>query len=412
MDDGNKRLAVGFRQLSSIKEQATPKARIAIVHYGLGFGGSESPVLWTLQALRHEYDVTLITTGSIDLSALNAYYGTRLASQDFSTRYTPLPVGLRNTSKFVGLKASFFHRYVQTMAGNYDVMISCYGPMDFGRRGIQMIADFSFADELRYSLHPGVRSWKQWWYGRSALRQLYLGACGMINGAKPGGWERNLSLANSNWSANLLHEKFGVDSQTLYPPVETDFPQVDFAERHHGFVCLGRISAEKRVDASIEILACVRDRGHDIHLHILGGVDDSPYGVRVKSLAGQYKDWVFLEGWAVGDVKKQLLAGHRYGIHGRENEPFGIAVGEMVNAGCIVFVPNGGGQVEIVDHPSLVFRDDADAVNKIDAVLKNTDEQEQLRAYLRQKASRFAPESFEAQMRQVVKNFLQAAIGN
>ncbi len=261
-------------------------------------------------------------------------------------------------------------------------------------------------------LHPGVGSWKQWWYGRSPLRQLYLGACGMINGAKPEGWKRNLNLANSDWSANLLREKFGIDSQTLYPPVEADFPQVDFASRHHGFVCLGRISAEKRVDAIIEILARVRERGHDVHLHVLGGFDDSPYSVRVKSLAGQYKDWIFLEGWAVGEDKKQLLAGHRFGIHGRENEPFGIAVGEMVNAGCIVFVPNGGGQVEIVNHPSLIFRDDADAVDKIDAVLENAADQDTLANHLRQKAGRFAPRAFEAQMREIVKNFLKGTSGN
>jgi glycosyltransferase involved in cell wall biosynthesis len=390
-----------------MKEQASPKAKIAIVHPEMGLGGSESPVLWTLEALKKDYDVTLITTGKIDLARLNTYYGTGLASEDFSVQNPPLPMGLRSTGKFVGLKGSFFQRYVRRVAADFDVMISCYGPMDFGRPGIQMIADFSFVDELRFSLHPGVRSWKQWWYGRSPLRQLYLTTCGIVNGASPGGWKRNLNLANSDWSAKLLRERFGVESQTLYPPVEKDFPLIDFAKRDSGFVCLGRISAEKRVDAIVEILSRVRQRGHDIHLHVLGGVDDSPYGARVKSLAEQNREWVFLEGWAIGEGKKKLLSSHRYGIHARENEPFGIAVGEMVNAGCIVFVPNGGGQVEIVDHPALVFRDDADAVDKIDAVLKSSAEQEKLRDHLRQSANRFAPEAFQAQIQHVVRDFLK-----
>jgi glycosyltransferase involved in cell wall biosynthesis len=130
----------------------------------------------------------------------------------------------------------------------------------------------------------------------------------------------------------------------------------------------------------------------------------------VKKLAHRNKDWVILEGWAVGQRKKELLAGHRYGIHGRENEPFGIAVGEMVNAGCIVFVPNGGGQVEIVDHPALVFKDEADAVEKIAAVLTSNAEQETLRNHLRQSANRFSTESFQAQMRQVVEDFLKERI--
>lgn len=383
------------------------KARVAVVHPGMGLGGSESPVLWTLEALKKDYDVTLITTGKIDLARLNTYYGTSLVTDDFSIQYAPLPMGLRSTAKFVGLKGSFFQRYVRRVASEFDVLISCYGPMDFGRRGIQMIADFAFVEEWRFSLHPGVRSWNRWWYGRSPIRRVYLTLCAMVSGASADGWKRNLTLANSDWSANLMRQKFGVESQTLYPPVEDDFPQVPFSERENGFICLGRISPEKRVDAIIEILSRVRQRGHNIHLHILGGLDDSPYGTMVKSLADQNRDWVFLEGWAIGDGKKKLLASHRYGIHGRENEPFGIAVGEMVNAGCIVFVPKGGGQVEIVNHPALVFQDDADAMDKIDAVLRSNAEQENLCQHLRQSANRFSPASFQAQIHQAVKDFLK-----
>ncbi|HXW16309.1 MAG TPA: glycosyltransferase family 4 protein [Terriglobia bacterium] len=387
-----------------------PVAQVAVTHPGLGFGGSEAPVLRTIEALKGDGDVTLITTGEVDLARLNAYYGTNLAPEDFSIRRAPLPVGLRNTTKFAGLKGSFFQRYVRRVASEFDLLISCYGPMDFGRRGMQMIADFAFVEEWRFSLHPGVHSWKRWWYGSSPIRRVYMTACAMVSGASPDGWKRNLTLANSDWSANLMRQKYGVESQTLYPPVEDDFPQAPFSDRENGFVSLGRISPEKRVDAIVGILSRVRERGHSIHLHILGGVDDSPYGATVKRLADQNRDWVFLEGWAIGEGKKHLLSTHRYGIHGRQNEPFGIAVGEMVNAGCIVFVPNGGGQVEIVNHPALVFNDEADAVDKIEAVLKSSVEQENLRHHLRQSARRFSPESFQTQIRQVVKDFLKEGV--
>jgi len=166
------------------------------------------------------------------------------------------------------------------------------------------------------------------------------------------------------------------------------------------------------VDAVISILSRVRQRGHDIHLHILGGADDSPYGLRIKSLAEQNRDWVFLEGWAVGEGKKKLLAGHKYGIHGRENEPFGIAVAEMVNAGCMVFVPKGGGQVEIVDNPALIFHDDADAVDKIDTILKLPQEPGKLLGSGMQHQNRFSSQNFVVQIQQIVKKFLQEEKGN
>jgi glycosyltransferase involved in cell wall biosynthesis len=82
----------------------------------------------------------------------------------------------------------------------------------------------------------------------------------------------------------------------------------------------------------------------------------------------------------------------------------------MVLAGWIVFVPNGGGQVEIVNHPGLIFEDEAVASEKIDAVLASKAEQESLRDRLRQGAHRFSEESFQAQIRQVVKGFLKERI--
>jgi len=358
-------------------------------------------------ALKGDYDVTLISADDVNLSRLNAFCGTTLAPGDFSIQLAPRPLGLRNTSKFAGLKGSFLERYVRRIAPEFDVLISCYGPMDFGRRGIQMIADFSFVEEWRFSLHPGVRSWKRWWYGRSPVRWVYMAVRALVSPSNPEGWRRNVTLSNSDWTASLMRQKYAMESQTLYPPVDRAFPQIPFAERENGFVCLGRISAEKRVDAIIEILSRVRQRGHNVHLHILGGFDESPYARMVKVLADRNRDWVSREGWAIGDRKKQLLACHRYGIHGRENEPFGIAVGEMVNAGCIVFVPNGGGQVEIVNHPALVFRDEADAVHKIEAVLDHDAEQMNLRHHLQQHANRFSVESFQKQIQKAVEEFLE-----
>jgi glycosyltransferase involved in cell wall biosynthesis len=381
-------------------------ASVAVIHPGLGYGGSEAPVMWTLAALKGDYDLTLISTGELDLARLNAYYGTALDAQDFTYQRARLPLRLRNTVKFAALTGSFFQRFVRRMAPQFDVLINCYGPLDCGRRGIQMIADFSFVEEWRFSLNPSLRSWKRWWYGSSPLRRLYLALCARVYPFNPASWKQNVTLANSAWTAGRLQEKYGLESQVLYPPVESDFPLVPFEERDNGFVCLGRVVPEKRVDVMIEILSRVRQKGHDVHLRILGGLDDSPYGKQVKRLADQNRAWITLEGWAIGERKKHLLATHRYGIHGRENEPFGIAVGEMVSAGCIVFVPSGGGQVEIVDHPALIFNGENDAVEKIEAVLTSNAAQEELRHHLRQNAHKFSPESFQIKIRQVVKDFL------
>ena len=164
------------------------------------------------------------------------------------------------------------------------------------------------------------------------------------------------------------------------------------------------------MDSIIEILQKVRERGHDVHLHILGGIDDSDYGRRVRGLAEQFREWVFLEGWTLGDRKRELLAGHRFGIHARPNEPFGIAVAEMVQTGCVVFVASGGGQVEIVNHPALIYENVADAVEKIIAVLTSEAEQEKLRNHLRQGSNSYSVKTFVDEMRRVVAEFIERQV--
>jgi len=48
------------------------RPRVAVMHPQLGYGGSETVPLWTVQALKRDYHVTLITGGPVDLPRLNA----------------------------------------------------------------------------------------------------------------------------------------------------------------------------------------------------------------------------------------------------------------------------------------------------------------------------------------------------
>lgn len=383
------------------------RAKVAIVHPGLRFGGSEAAALWTIEALKRECDVTLVSMGNVDLERLNAYYGTPLAPGDFSVQRVPLPVGLRHTAKFAALKGRFLLRYVRSVAADFDVLISMYGPMDFGKPGIQRIADLSFVEEWRLSLNPTFQTWKTWFYGDTLVRRAYLSLCDYIATVNAEAWNLNITVTNSAWSADRMLKKYGIPSKVLYAPVSGNYPSLPYSERENGFVCLSRVSPEKCVDSIIEILQRVRQRGHNVHLHVLGGVDNSQYASKVRRLAEQYGEWVFLEGSVYGDKKRQWLAGHRFGIHGRPNEPFGIAVAEMVMAGCVVFVPNGGGQVEIVNHPALIYENSADAVEKIHAILTDEAEQEKLCTHLRQGSNSFSVNSFVEAMRCVVAEFVK-----
>jgi glycosyltransferase involved in cell wall biosynthesis len=381
------------------------RLKTAIVYPRLGFGGSETKVLWTIEALKRDFDVALVTGGPVELDRLNRYYGTRLAPGDFRVLQAPMPPGLARSGKFAGLRGAYVSRFVGRVAPQFDLMISAYNICDFGVPGIQFIADFSFVPEWRLRLDPAAAGHRDWWYGDSPLRRAYLGLCNRIAGPGSDAWKQNLTVANSHWSAELLHRELGIESRVLYPPVAAEFPAVPWQEKENGFICIGRVVPEKRMDAVIRILEKVRQAGHDVHLHILGGLDDSPFGAKLKELAAPRK-WVSLEGRTFGRKKIDLIAGHRFGINARENEPFGIAPAELVKAGAFTFVPASGGQAEIVNHPALTFSSDDDAVDKICAVLSSAALQENLRQHLTRQAQKFSVENFMAEVRRIVFEFL------
>ena len=381
--------------------------RLGVVHPRLGFGGSEAAALWAIEALKRDFSVSLITSGKVDLERLNDYYGTSLQTGEFSILEVPLPPGLRGTARFAGLRGAFVQRFCRRLAPRFDLMINTYNVCDYGAPTIQLIADFGFVEDWRFTMNPPLRGWRTWWYGKTPIRKGYLLLCRAIAGKTAESWKQNLTLANSRWSAQLMRERFGVQGEVLYPPVADGFSDVPYADRENGFVCIGSIVPEKRMDAIIGILQKVHHDGYDVHLHILGSIDDSPYGKRIKELISKNRDWVFTEGRVFGQRKKELMARHRFGINARENEPFGIVVAEMVKAGCIVFVPNGGGQTEIADHPALIYESDGDAVRKIEAVLADSTLAAILRTHLAEGANRFSVEGFMRGIRKIVIEFLQ-----
>jgi glycosyltransferase involved in cell wall biosynthesis len=384
------------------------RPHVAVIHPQLAYGGSETGALWTIEALKRDCEVTLITGGRADLKRLNAYYATDLRPGEFAINEVRMPLGLHRTAKFAGLRGALFTRECRRLAPYFDVITTHYNPCDLGVPLIQFTADFTFAPGLQRTLDPNITSDRRWWYGDTVLRKAYLGVCSCVARPRAENWSKNVTVANSRWTASVLEREFGIVAQRVqFPPVPGEFPAVPWNEREDGFVCIGRVVPEKRMDAVIRILERLRRQGHNVHLHILGGLEDSPFGRKIEQLAGRHREWVFLEGRTVGDKKREIIATHRYGINARDNEPFGIAPAETVKGGCITFVANGGGQTEIVDHPVLTFADEDDAARKIETVISSVSLEENLRRHLEARAQELSTENFMRTVRDLVSGFLR-----
>jgi glycosyltransferase involved in cell wall biosynthesis len=100
---------------------------------------------------------------------------------------------------------------------------------------------------------------------------------------------------------------------------------------------------------------------------------------------------------------QQALAHARYGLHAMIDEHFGMAVAEMAAGGCLVFVPDSGGQTEIVGREQrLMYASPAEAVEKIAAVLDDDHRRTEVREALAAHVTRFSAEHFKHQLRTIV----------
>jgi glycosyltransferase involved in cell wall biosynthesis len=362
--------------------------------------------MWLIEALKRDCDVTVVTTSGWDLAALNEFYGTQIREGEVKVRIAPVPLPLRILTASA-LRGACYQRFALQIAGEYDVRISAYNPTDWGLPAVHFIADFCWHRTLREKHDPPTPGFI---YRNSVLRRSYLRiatACGRRSGRDL--LRDDVVIANSRWTRDRMREYCGVGcAAVVYHPVWTEFPDVPWEEKEQAFVMIGRIVPEKRVERAIAILDAVRRRGHALKFHLCGQIGDDIYGRRIAHLCREHANWIIAEGQVSGKRKARILAGCRFGIQTREAEPFGISVAEMVKAGAIVFAPNDGGQAEILDVPDLLFADEAEAVEKVNAVLERPKLLASMRTHLANRAEVFGAQRFMGEARACIANALMA----
>lgn len=378
---------------------------VAIYHPIFGTGGGEAVCMNVLEALQDQYNPVLYTLSDIDIESLNRYFNTEVSTSipvvdgGASAKALRCSYDLLNdysASGFGRLHASAFGRILQSELSNYELVFSTFGEFPFDTTSVQYIHYPMFN---RQAIPEPVES-------KGILRQGYNELCDLISGY----WRQPLNnklLANSEWTADLAEKTHNVPTETLYPPVDTaGFDPIPWEQREDGFVAIGRIDPSKRIEDLIEIIEQVQERGHNLPLHIVGPRTHGEYYKKIQSRASA-NDNIFLTGKVSREELIEYVCSYKYGLHGMHYEHFGIVVAEFIAGGAVPFVHDSGGQREIVDNEDqLRYRSISDAVNKIDQVLSNPDEQVRLKGSLPDIERRFGKERFQHEIRQVVQETL------
>lgn len=378
----------------------SPKKKVLLVQTTLQPpGGGSTVAVWIIEALKKDYAVSLLTWQPPDFGEINRFYGTLLKSSELTVHpINPVVRTLVDLDPDPGSiqKTCYLMHVCKKLRKQYHVIISADNEIDFGYKGIQYFHYPYMHEKVRPEVdlpwHKKLRPWM------------------LISGFSYKRMINNLTLVNSNWTGNKAREFYGMEAITVYPPVPGYFLDLPWEMKEDGFVCIGRFHPVKKFEKIIEILAKVKMKTQDLHLHVVGTKAREPYAYdyykQLKSLVQANASWIYLhENLSRGELL-ELLARHRYGIHSHQEEHFGIAVAETLKAGGIPFVPNDGGQVEIVgEDERLVYGTEQEAIEKITRVMNNADKQISILSYLDSRKKLFSTEKFMNQIREIVRRF-------
>ena len=367
-------------------------------------GGGNGVAAWVLQALVTEHRVTVLSWHPVDVEPINRFFGTHLRRSDFDT------IGVPRSSRLIAdhlptpstlIKMSLLMRYTRRVSAGFDVLFGVYNETDYGRRGIQYVHYPTY-------LRPRPKVDLRWYHPPQSGLNLYYALADRIADFSLDRLKANLTLVNSDWTGEQVGKFLGIQTRTIYPPVIDPAPGLPWGERRNAFLAVGRISPEKEYERVMQILARVRRHAPDLTLTIVGTRvrHARRYYRALTSLAASLGSWIEFRDNLTREEVRALMASCRYGIHGMREEHFGMAPAEMVRAGAIVWVPRGGGQMEIVGgEPALMYDSDEDAVEKISRTLVSTSEQQRLRDRLAVIGERFSTARFMEQVRSIVNDF-------
>jgi glycosyltransferase involved in cell wall biosynthesis len=212
-------------------------------------------------------------------------------------------------------------------------------------------------------------------------------------------------VINSEYTARLFYEAHGFEVPVVHPPINLagrSFTREDLNQRD-SLVFFSRIVDYKRPDWVLRLAAQHRQ----YRCVIMGGVTSNRRDFfRAMQQRAQDLDLnaVFLANPSNEVVREQLKRARFY-IFPAINEHFGMTTPEAIASGCIPFVHNSGGQVEIVPDERLRFND-ADMQTRFDALVQLPDaELHAMRTALAAHVRQYSEEHFIAQMLWHLDNF-------
>lgn len=338
-------------------------------------GGGEGVANWMIQVLASRGPLTVLCWDPPDFTEIDRYYGTTLSRLPIKTiLVAPHTRRILRTLRIPHylLKVRWLERKSKELRRSYAHCFSAFNDLDLGPPAVQYVHHpISFEGDNGYIECPWPRN-------RLALAvwPFYLRFLNHLSQHSLSNIRRNITITNSRWTGRVYQEALKAPVHAVIYPPPLGSPSSYEGARRHAFISVARVDRSKNWPILIEIIRRVRGLGHDVSLTLAGSRFDDSHLAEILQLVQQDKNWLSLHLNKPREVLDAMIAEHQFAIHGMVDEHYGMSVAELVLAGCLTFVHDSGGQVEIVSQPQARYSSVEDAVEKIDEILRDPKKQQ------------------------------------
>ncbi len=362
-------------------------------------GGGNAVAAWMVHALSRDHEVATITARPWSPAETNAYYGTSIPERGVAQHLVKAPgswIEPLAGDRGVTLRMALVLREARRLAGSYRLLISADNYAAFTKPGMQYVYFPSGVRPRPARLAP--------------LVNLYFAFCERLVGIPWSAAENNVTLTTSAWTAARLERDFNVRSRVLYPPVVDPGAGLPWAARRNAFLCIGRFTGSKRIEAAASIVRRVRAEGlRDARLIIVGSPVDRDYTARLHRLAERDRDWMEFRQDISREETNRLIGECRYGLQAMVDEHFGMATAELAKGGCVVFAHDSGGTREVLGDSALLWTTEDEAVARISAIVRDAATRDAVRSRLLAHACAFSVDRFCDELRELITPWVVAS---
>lgn len=226
-------------------------------------------------------------------------------------------------------------------------------------------------------------------------------------------------IANSNYTAKWIKNYWNLNSQVVYPPVETtNFSSAK--NKKKWIVSTGRFfigGHNKKQLEMVEAFKKLSPQNPEWELHLIGSVNDAlTHKNYFETVVAASKGYPIVIHENIPFTQLQNILSqssmywHASGLDVNEAdapdkiEHFGLTIIEAMASGCVPVVINKGGPIEIVSNSGVTWNTVEELINSTQELISNPKKLEEYRKKSIEASKLYSTQSFENKLNEILKS--------